>query len=61
MSEFATESRSSVTIDGTAKGDVVPKIKAYEGVSQDEMTRLADVAITTMLYASAAGGRGGAT
>lgn len=52
MSSFESqpESKSSVTIAINAKQEAQPTIKAYEGVSEDEMKRLADVAVETLTY-----------
>jgi glutamine amidotransferase PdxT len=49
--EIQSESKSSVAVDGTAKGDAVTKAKAYEGVTEEEMLRLADIAVETYVYA----------
>ena len=44
----ANESKSSVAIKQTAKGDFQHEVKAYEGVTQEIMSQLATIAETTM-------------
>jgi hypothetical protein len=47
MSEFATESKSSVAVEANSKGDAQAKVKAYDGVTAEEMDRLSALAVET--------------
>ncbi len=49
MNEFATESKSSVSVTANAKGDAQTSVKAYEGTEPDEMDRLSRIAVDTFL------------
>ena len=42
-----TEVRSSVTIDTTAKGLALVRVKCYQDVTREEMDRLKDLAVDT--------------
>lgn len=39
------EQKSSIAIKTTAKGEPVAEVKAYEGVTEDEMERLRKIAV----------------
>lgn len=49
MSEYATESKSSAAVTANAKGDAQSSVKAYEGVTEEEMARLVKLAADSFI------------
>lgn len=47
--EQATESKSSVAISRTAKGDPQPSVKVYEGTESGELDRIRELAVRNYL------------
>lgn len=49
VSEVQSESKSSVAVEANSKGDAQPKVKTYDGVTEEEMARLAKIAVDTFV------------
>ena len=49
MSEMQTESKSSVAVAANAKGDAQAAVKAYDGVTAEELDRLSEAAVNAFL------------
>lgn len=52
------ESRSSIQINLTAKGEAQVSLKVYEGAEADEITRIRELAVANFYEALRACGRG---
>ncbi len=45
--EHVSESKSSVSIARSARGEAQPTVKVYEGTSEEELDRIAALALAT--------------